>query len=389
MRIAHLCTFWPITGGLTHYADTLIQGMRASSPERHIVLGEIGSLASETEAYECLPCYRRDEDYVDSIVAAARAKQVELLVIQYANDLFGDDNRLPRLLAALRGADIKTVVNAHSVYPASSRTHYEPGRTAGDFDRAVGANASLITVHSQRMKSDLVSHGLSPDRIAVIPHGTPTMTALDSAESRAELELPADAKIVLFFGFIWPGKGIDFLLKVFRDVQAQVPEAFLLVAGHTRRRLWGSYVNYLRLRARLMGLASHSRFWGRYVAEDEVAQVYSAADLVAMPYVQEYSSASGVVHQTAAMGKLMLCSRIAKFDEVETGIDSALTAPPCDRAAWTDAMVRLLRDETMGEQLKSKIRDFAEATSWANVGKMHWEHYARVMAEGQDGHEDR
>jgi glycosyltransferase involved in cell wall biosynthesis len=379
MRIAHLCTFWPLTTGLSHYADALIQGMRASRPERHIVLGEIGSLATATDAYECVPCYRRDDDYVDGIVEAARKKQVELLVIQYANDLFGDDNRLPRLLAALRPLGIKTVVNVHSVYPANWRTGYRPGRTSGDFDRAIGEHASLITVHSQRMKSDLVSRGLAPDGIAVIPHGTPAMPVLDGGECRAKLDLPADAKIVLFFGFIWPGKGIDFLLKVFRDVERQVPEAFLLVGGHTRRRLWGSYVDYLKLRARLMGLASHSRFWGGYVAEEKVAQVYSAADVVAMPYQQEYSSASGVVHQTAAMGKLMLCSRIAKFDEVETGIDPALTVPLNDRAAWTRAMVRLLRDEEWGNQLKTKIRGFAEATSWANVGKMHWEHYSRLL----------
>jgi glycosyltransferase involved in cell wall biosynthesis len=379
MRIAHLCTFWPLTTGLSHYADALIQGMRVCRPDRHIVLAEIGSLATETDDYECVPCYRRDDDYVESIVEAARTKQVELLVIQYANDLFGDDNRLPRLLAALRALGIKTVVNVHSVYPASWRTGYKPGRTSGDFDRAMGEQASLITVHTQRMKRDLVARGLAPERIAVIAHGTPTMPVLDPAECRARLALPPDAKVVLFFGFIWAGKGLDFLLKVFRDVQREVPEAFLLVAGHTRRRLWGKYVDYLKLRARLLGFASHSRFWGGYVAEEKVAQVYSAADVVAMPYRQEYSSASGVVHQTAAMGKLMLCSRIAKFDEVETGIDPALTAPPNDRAAWTHAMVRLLRDEEWGNQLRTKIRDFAEATSWANVGQLHWDLYTRLM----------
>ncbi len=379
MRIAHLCTFWPLTTGLSHYADALIGGMRASRPGRHIVLAEVGSLATETDAYECVPCYKRDDDYVDGIVEAARRKQVELLVIQYANDLFGDDNRLPRLLAALRPLGIKTVVNVHSVYPATWRTGYRPGRTSADFDRAVGDHASLVTVHTQRMKSDLVSRGLSPEKIAVIPHGTPTMPVLDRAECRSKLGLPANAKLVLFFGFIWPGKGLDFLLKVFRDVQRQVPEAFLLVGGHTRSRLWGSYVDYLKLRARLMGLASHSRFWGGYVAEEKVAELYSAADLVAMPYQQEYSSASGVVHQTAAMGKLMLCSRIAKFDEVETAIDPDLTVAPDDRAGWTRAMVRLLCDEAWGKRLTAKIRDFAQATSWANVGRMHWAHYTRLM----------
>ena len=383
MRIAHLCTFWPITNGLSHYADALIHGMRASRPGRHIVLGEMGSLATENDVYECVPCYQRDEDYVDNVVAAARARQVELLVIQYANDLFGDDNRLSRLLVALRSQGIKTVVNTHSVYAPTARTRFRPERTAQAFDRAMGEHASLITVHSQGMKEDLIARGLDGGRIAVIPHGTPAMQVMDKAESRAALGLPSDAKIVLFFGFIWPGKGLDFLLKAFRDAARQMPEAYLLVAGYTRRRVWGSYVDYLRVRARLYGLASRSRFWGGYVAEKQVEQVYSAADVVAMPYRQEYSSASGVVHQAAAMGKLILCSRIAKFDEVRTEIDPALTVSPDDRGGWTSAMVRLLRDETWANGLTAKIRAFAEATSWINVGKLHWEHYSRLVSERQ------
>jgi glycosyltransferase involved in cell wall biosynthesis len=128
-------------------------------------------------------------------------------------------------------------------------------------------------------------------------------------------------------------------------------------------------------------LASRSRFWGGYVAEKQVEQVYSAADVVAMPYRQEYSSASGVVHQTAAMGKLMLCSRIAKFDEVRTEIDPALTVSPDDRSGWTNAIVRLLRDEQWADDLTRKIRAFAEATSWINVGKLHWQHYDRLASQ--------
>jgi len=46
-------------------------------------------------------------------------------------------------------------------------------------------------------------------------------------------------------------------------------------------------------------------------------------------------------------------------------------------------MVRLLRDETWANGLTAKIRAFAEATSWINVGKLHWEHYSRLVSERQ------
>jgi glycosyltransferase involved in cell wall biosynthesis len=382
MKIAHLSTFWPIGYGLSLYTDLLIAGMRANRPERHTILAEIGSAAAETEAYECIPCYRRDEDYVEPIVAAAQVARPDVLIIQYAPDLFGHDNRLPRLLARLRELGIKPVVNAHSVYPENWRTGYRPGRSAAAFDRAVAEHAALITVHSPRMKHDLITRGVAPDRIAVVPHGSRILPECDGTAVRAQLQIPQDAKVVLFFGFIWLGKGIDFLLDVFRGVQRQVPEAFLLVGGHTRHPRWSIYVRYLRARAALLGISRHCRFWGGFIPQDLVSSVYATADVVAMPYRQDYSSVSGVMHETAGMGKLMVCSRIAKFDEVELNIDRALTAEPNDRKAWIQTTVRLLRDEEWARQMKQKIRDFAEQTSWENVGKLHVDLYQR-LTEGQ------
>jgi glycosyltransferase involved in cell wall biosynthesis len=379
MRIAHLCTFWPIGTGLSLYTDTLIAGMRAHRPERHTVLAEIGSAQAETEAYECIPCYRRDEDYVEKIAAAAQHARPDILIIQYANDLFGDDNRLPRLLARLRDLGILSVVNAHSVYPENWRTHYHPGGNAAAFDRAVAEHAALITVHSQRMKHDLITRGIAPDRIAVIPHGSRIQPEGDAEQIRAKLNIPQDAKVVLFFGFIWMGKGLHFLLDVFKGVLQQVPEAFLLVGGHIRHGRWSIFLSYLRARAAWLGISGRTRFWGGFIPQDLAAGVYAIADMVAMPYRKDYSSVSGVMHETAGMGKLMLCSRIAKFDEVETEIDRALTAEPTDRDAWIKTTVRLLRDQDWAHEMREKIRRFAKKTSWENVGKMHWDVYQGLV----------
>jgi glycosyltransferase involved in cell wall biosynthesis len=380
MKICHLTTFWPNRFGHTHYTDNLIVGMRRHLPERHDVLAEFGSDAAETEAFRCVPCFSRNADYADGIVAEARKLAVDVMVIQYSNDLFGEDNRFPDLLAKLRAAGIRTVVNTHSVYPGDWPVGFRPGGTAADFDRAMAEHASRIQVHTQRMRDDLLERGISADRIVVIPHGSKPMESRDQLASRRALGLPENAKLVLFFGFIWPGKGLEFLLQAFKDVARQVPDAYLLVAGHTRRSRWGFYVTYLKARALLLGLGRRSRFWGEYVPEDRVPLIYSAADVVAMPYRQDYSSVSGVVHQTAGIGKLMFCSRIAKFDEV-TAIDERLTAPYGDRQAWADSMSRLLTDPVLGDELRAKVLHFGEATSWANVGKTYVELCQRLVEE--------
>jgi glycosyltransferase involved in cell wall biosynthesis len=380
MKICHITTYWPTCNyGHTHYTENLMRGMRLHRPEKHYVLGAYPAAAVDTDEYQCIPCFRVGRDYVDDIAAAAQQVRPDVAIIQHSPDLFGHDNRLPRLVAKLKALGIAPVVNSHSIYAASSRSGYEPGGTAADFDRALAEHVAVFSVHSERMRSDLIARGVPAEKIAVLPHGSKPMEERDIAESRRKLGIPVDAKVVLFFGYIWLGKGIDFLLSVFARVARRLPDAYLFVGGHTRSSLFSSYVSYLKLRARLLGFGKRSHFWGGFVPEDTVPVIYSAGDVVAMPYRQDYSSVSGVVHQTSGIGKLLLCSRIAKFDEVTESIDPALTVAADDRDAWVETLLRLLTDPAWAEEMRTKIRRFAEATSWANVGKMHLDVYTKVL----------
>jgi glycosyltransferase involved in cell wall biosynthesis len=379
MKIAHVCTYWPIGTGLSLYLDNLISGMRAHRPDRHTVLAEVGSAPALTDAVECIPCYSSKQDFVEGIAAAARKVQPDVAIIQYTPDMLGNDNRMPRLVTRLRELGIRPVVNMHSVFPETWRSGIRPGRTMLAFDKALAEHASQLTVHTTRMRHDLLARGIAPELITVIPHGSPKPTHPDLTQCRERLGLSQDAKVVLFFGFIWTGKGVSFLLDVFRDVLREVPEATLLIAGHTRSRIYSFYVSYLQARAKLLGIGRRTRFWGGFVPQDLSDTVYGAADVVAMPYLQDYSSVSGVMHETAGMGIPMLCSRIAKFDEVEASIDRELCVPARDRQAWVKAMVHLLRDQAWASQVRQKLWHFAEQTSWENVGRMHWDLYDRLL----------
>jgi glycosyltransferase involved in cell wall biosynthesis len=380
MKICHITTYWPTCNyGHTHYTENLMRGMRLHQPEKHYILAAEPAAAVDTDEYQCIPCWRTGGDYVDGIAAAAQRVKPDIAIVQNSPDLFGFDARLPALAARLSAMGIKPVINSHSIFVAGSRSGIRPGGTAADFDRALVEHAALLSVHSERMRSDLLARGIPAEKIAILPHGSKPMAEVDKVASRRKLGIPTEAKVVLFFGYIWLGKGIDFLLSVFARVARRLPEAFLYIGGHTRSRKYSAYVSYLKARSHLLGFGRRARFWGGFVPEDMVPVIYSAADVVAMPYRQDYSSVSGVVHQTSGIGKLLLCSRIAKFDEVGASIDPALTLPENDRDAWADMLVRLLTDATFAAEMRRKIRRFAEATSWANVGKMHLDTYAKLL----------
>ena len=366
MRICHATTFYPNRYGHTHYTDALIAAMRRHRPERHFIAAEFGSDFADTEAYHCVPCFGRDLDYVEPIVDVARGFRADLVIVQYTDDLFGHDGRLPRLLRRLREAGIATLVNAHSVYPQSHRRAYSPGHDAGHLDRALASEASSLMVHTARMRQELLDRGVPADKVAVIPHGTYVLPVPDPLESRRRVGVAEDAKVIVFFGFIWLGKGLEFLLEVFARVLRQVPAAQLLIGGTTFNDAFyaRAYLAYLRARTYQLRIARRTRLWGDYVSDELVPHFFSAADVVAFPYRQGYSSVSGVLHQAVGLGRPVVCSRIAKFEEVAEQVAPELLVGPRDREGWTRQLVRLLSDDDYAMAASKRAWRFAGRTSW-------------------------
>lgn len=367
MRVGHVSTFWPKRCAFPAYTESSILGMRAHRADAHVILSERDAAAAETASWRCVPAFHRSEDYVDGLVAAARGERLEVIEVQYSNDVLGQDERFPRLVRALDAAGIATVVNNHSVYPQHKRTGLGDAAT---FDRAVAEHAAALIVHTPRMRDMLVARGVAAGKIHVIPHGTKAVALPPQAEARARLGLSGDARVVLFFGFIWSGKGLDFLLGAFARLARRVPRALLYVGGYTRKRwLPGEvYMGYLRARARLLGIASRTAWYGDFVPEEAVDDVYAASDVVALPYRQDYASASAVVHQAAGMGRLPFCSRIHKFDEVGDDISPDLLADAGDAEAWANGLERVLTDETLAADLRRRAARFADETSWTRLG---------------------
>ncbi|HEY4182059.1 MAG TPA: glycosyltransferase [Kofleriaceae bacterium] len=380
MRIAHVTNYWPNEAGHAYYTENLMNGIHVHRPERQYVIGEGNTDAKETDVYRAAPYWSRNEDYVENVLRGLREAKADVAYLQYSDDLFGTDNRFPRLIEAMEKQGTRAIVVTHSVYPASRKMKFEPGGTVVEFDRACGNAASCMHVHTTRMKTELIERGLDASKIAVVAHGSLAMEKRDQAASRRELGIPENAKVVLFFGFIWTGKGVERLQSAFRLVKKRVPNAFLYIGGYTRAKKWGFYVKYLQLRGAMLGISSSSRLSFQYVPKDQVPSVFSAADVVAMPYRQDYASVSGVVHQTAGIGKLMVCSRISKFDEVGEHVSPELLADPDSTEEWANRIERLLVDDKFADEMRTKILKFGEDTSWPNVGKQHAELCERLAA---------
>ncbi|HFQ93827.1 MAG TPA: glycosyltransferase, partial [Anaerolineae bacterium] len=118
-------------------------------------------------------------------------------------------------------------------------------------------------------------------RFSVVPHGHydgyyPPAPA--QAAARANLGLPADAKVILFFGHIRPYKGVDKLIETFSRLDEASARLILLGEPHGETPwLAPQLAEQAAADERIM-----TRF--EYIPDDELAVYLAACDVVALPY---------------------------------------------------------------------------------------------------------
>lgn len=201
----------------------------------------------------------------------------------------------------------KVVITAHDVESFSG---------GHDRDKALNilSSADKIIAHNNVSKNELVSKAaLSASNIWVVPHGN-YLDSIDTLPNkvvaRSSLGLSADNKIILFFGQIKEVKGLGILLRSLPAVIDKNPNLMLVIAG----KVWkDDFSNYERIISENC-LNSHVISHIRYIADEDVANYYRAADLVVLPYKKIYQS--GVLLMAMSYKVPVLASNIPGMTEV-------------------------------------------------------------------------
>ena len=210
--------------------------------------------------------------------------------------------------------------------------------------------------------------GIPERKIHVIPHGNylgdiKPMPQADSA--RAQLGLPPDARVLLFFGQIKEVKGLDLLLDALAAIKGTVPEILLVVAG----KMWGQ--DFARYQAQIdsLGLGSHCVAHIRYIADDEVATYYAAADLVVLPYRKIYQS--GVILMAMSYGKPVLASNLEGMTEViDDGVSGFLFRTE-DSTDLARRLLSVLADRAGMQRVAARgLELMHDAYGWERIGRL-------------------
>ena len=190
---------------------------------------------------------------------------------------------LGSLARMLRGR-VPVVYIIHNVLP------HEPGV----FDRTVAQwalrPARGFAVLTEREKTRLSL--LLPNRKEVAVSRHPVYRQFESDQvdpeaARLRLGVPPDRPVVLFFGFIRPYKGVEFLVDAVGRLRDRGQTPTLLIAGEG----WGASAE-LRQQVESLGMTDQVRIHNRYIPNEEVGLYFSAADVFVAPYTAGTQSGS-------------------------------------------------------------------------------------------------
>ena len=220
-----------------------------------------------------------------------------------------------------------------------------------------------MIVHSEQDRYRLLA--LLPEAHVVKAHH-PTYADLadqssaDPGHVRRDLGIPADTHILLFFGFVRPYKGLEYLIQALPLIRKQV-NVHLLVVGE----FWTVpefYAHY----AVEFGVSDALTIINRYVPNEDLRPYFDAAEVVVLPYVS--ATQSGVAQLAFGFGKPVITTRVGGLHEVvEDGVNG-LVVPPQDEQALAAAVVRYFAEGLAGP-LTANVRRAAaiQSFSWQQL----------------------
>jgi len=374
MRIAYISTYLPQQCGIATYTDFLIHAIRKEDLSLEIkIVAEKGASPISEESLEVIPCWDRNENYVEPIIA--RIKGCDIIHIQHEYGIYNFDDRLPLVLQGL-DKNIKKVITIHCVRPAQFS---ERGNIDENYTARIAELADKVIVHIRLQKEILIRLGIPAGRIHVIPHGT-ELSDKEQKKSREEIGLPVNGKIILMFGFIKKHKCHHIVLEALPEILEKIENVYLFIAGGlapSAIKKDRDYADFIKSKTKDLGLQDNVIYANKFYLNEDVPYLFGASDIVLYPYDEGDLSASGSLHLALGAKKIVVASKIPKFDELKEVCEGLLVSP-YNSSLIAKMILRVFEDQEFNRYLLDRIEEFRRKTSWQVVAREHLKLYMEL-----------
>ncbi len=296
-------------GGLGHYVAHLYAPLRAHFDVRFLTFTDQTPdelvRAAVPSIEPCLDLAHAAS--ADAITQSLVEPSIDLVNVQVGNTVGLNADFFRDWMTDLRLRGIPILQTIHNVRPPATL----PVDIARIHDLYRLADGFVVGNRRERERL-LADIDLDGRPIFEAPHGPYESFAnvtRTRAQARESLDLPPDAEAVLFFGRLRPDKGLQVLLDAFARLREDRPRAVLLIQTHAHRTPgWAAALREIEC------ADDRIRIRRGYAPLGEVASLFLASDIVALPY--HAISQSGVLNLARAFRRPAVVTEA--FDEAAT-----------------------------------------------------------------------
>lgn len=262
-----------------------------------------------------------------------------------------------RRLVMLLRSHCRTAVLCHNVeeHESFAGVRWLKRRFFQGADRLV----VLSSVSRQQLQSLSVT---TPTIVLFHPLNPIHGNELPQKAAKTQLGIPPETPMILFFGLVRPYKGLIHLLEAARKLQRQGTPFHLRVAGEF-------YQGYEETAAFVSreDLAECITLENRFIPDQEVATYFSAADVVALPYLT--ATQSGVVPVAYHFKRPVVVTEVGGLPEMVRPGETGYLVPPGDSASLA---------EVLGQNLPEGFRAMRGQVA-RTKGQFSWESFVNQL----------
>jgi polysaccharide biosynthesis protein PslF len=374
-KVAYVSTYVPRKCGLATYTHHLRQAVR-SAKERVITDEVVVVTDSKQDMGYPLSSFRPlMKNHKESYAEMARQineSDVDVVSLQHEFGIFGGEAG-SYILDFVQNLKKPLVTTFHTVFE-----HPQPPYAA--IQRKIAEESAMIIVMNRKAIDFLHdAFAIPKEKIRFIPHGSP-VPHLEKRQAYREKLGWIGRQVIMTFGLLSRGKGIEFILETLPDVVREVPDVLYAIVGEThpevKKREGETYREELMKQIQKNGLDNHVVMIDKYLDENDLIHHLIACDLYCTPYPGMQQITSGTLAYAVGLGRPVLSTPYCYARDLLEGYEDCLL-PYGDQKAWSEKLVSLLNDSKKLKEWEKKMLARGKSLHWPQIGEQH----ARLFAE--------
>jgi glycosyltransferase involved in cell wall biosynthesis len=373
--IAFIGSYLPRQCGIATFTDDLAAAIISNDPDVDCTIVAMNDRRDQYNYPEAVK-FQISQDKLNEYRLAAdflNLKNPDVISLQHEYGLFGGQ-RGSFIVELVRNVKRPIFVTLHTVL----KEPLPEERTI--INRLSELTAGLVVL--SQCAADFLKdiYHVPQDKISLIHHGIPDFPFLDPDPCKSKLGAD-DKTIILTFGLLSPGKGIEYVIDALPDVVRSHPDVIYYVVGathpHCKVESGEDYRLGLHHRARELGVGDNIVFLDRFLEREELFEIIRAADIYVTPYLNEAQVVSGTLAYAVGAGKAIVSTPYWHAKEMLAD-GRGILVPFRDSQAFADSINRLLNfpDERM--KMRRAAYDYARPMVMKEMGQRYLELFSEA-----------